>query len=696
MHFGALDLSTITDKKFVQKYLVQGTPEFLIFKDPPIDNPYSKDPYRAHVLYSSEMGPTTALDRRSFKKYIKSVMPNYVLNIEMVAEDHDGPSVTLVTSNAKVAPLFKALSAYYYGQTIHFMQHHIQDTDKDVLEQYEVDDFDSLPALVMKAKKNGPVHIFDTSTKNIQNWADVLEFVDSGIMKTKENEGTLSDEARASTSSNGRDFQKTLEKTSYGMIVMFRYPDHEDSSEDSNSEEWKKTAKTIEYRYGHMIRLFDVDCSVKENEALCKRYSAKGGLRVFPFGTTKPRELQPNQVQSASSFEESLVMIESSIPSNIDILTSDADVNSFVLKCVSAKKIPIILFSKKYIPPVLFKALSTEFIDSAMFGLFPDPPAHVLGQYQITKLPAIVTVFEERGDKGVQPKDDGHPVQFAIAAYHKDQMGPMNFANVGRFISAVTYEVYPRQSKGPSAPYSPEVPLDDDIPLATAENFQKYCVDSAVLCAIGIFNPPMLTDEPTTDDKLVILEEIAQQTRKSGDPVQFLWIDGLCQHEFADQFDVQAIKIPTIVVFSPKKLRYATFMGKLTPESGRSFIRSIVTGRVGTFELGRLPSPVSDRDCSAFHASVAASSASLSVAGDSDEEEEHEDMDDMLKEIREEEEQRKAELEEQLQQELLERKRQEALENKEKKKKKKGKGKKRGGKKNKKTKKKIVRKKDEL
>jgi hypothetical protein len=45
------------------------------------------------------------------------------------------------------------------------------------------------------------------------------------------------------------------------------------------------------------------------------------------------------------------------------------------------------------------------------------------------------------------------------------------------------------------------------------------------------------------------------------DPYTFVWVDGNCYTDFADEFNVQPSKLPTLVAYSPKKNRYAGFIG---------------------------------------------------------------------------------------------------------------------------------------
>merc|ERR1711865_507009 len=78
-----------------------------------------------------------------------------------------------------------------------------------------------------------------------------------------------------------------------------------------------------------------------------------------------------------------------------------------------------------------------------------------------------------------------------------------------------------------------------------------------------------------------------------------MWTDGVCQQEFADAFDVQPLKVPTVIVYAPKKGRYASFVGSLSDEGLQEFLAGVLSGRIGTKPMSTPPVP-GDMDCSKY------------------------------------------------------------------------------------------------
>lgn len=90
-------------------------------------------------------------------------------------------------------------------------------------------------------------------------------------------------------------------------------------------------------------------------------------------------------------------------------------------------------------------------------------------------------------------------------------------------------------------------------------------------------------DAPTFEDELAVLT--AAQRMHSSDPYAFMWVDGSCRLSFADSFDVQPAKLPTVVAFSPKKQRYASFVGVYRVDAVSDLLSGVLSGRVNTRPL---------------------------------------------------------------------------------------------------------------
>merc|ERR1712196_78616 len=70
---------------------------------------------------------------------------------------------------------------------------------------------------------------------------------------------------------------------------------------------------------------------------------------------------------------------------------------------------------------------------------------------------------------------------------------------------------------------------------------------------------------------------------------KFITVNAICQSSFADQFDIQDGKLPTVTAFSPSKQRYANVKTPLVDTVVvKDFLISIATGKLAT-------QPISDR-----------------------------------------------------------------------------------------------------
>jgi hypothetical protein len=168
-----------------------------------------------------------------------------------------------------------------------------------------------------------------------------------------------------------------------------------------------------------------------------------------------------------------------------------------------------------------------------------------------------------------------------------------------------------------------------ELQEVTAANWETLCPPSAsTLCAIAF-----LTGGPNASDTFEA--ELAAATdaamAHARDPYNFMWADGNCLLEFADAFDVQPSKLPTVVAFSPKKQRYAGFVGVYGEESIRDLLGGVLSGRVKTKPMS--PTTPEDADCAAAHEARKVAMGGAVGGGDGEAYEDEEDLGDMMAEI---------------------------------------------------------------
>ena len=108
--------------------------------------------------------------------------------------------------------------------------------------------------------------------------------------------------------------------------------------------------------------------------------------------------------------------------------------------------------------------------------------------------------------------------------------------------------------------------------------------------------------------------------------LSFSWVDATCHQEFTSSFGVDVGRLPTALVVSRSKKRYAELVGDFTDsKSVLSFIRAVKRGSRPTAPLSSFNAPSSDVNCEELHKQKAAELAAV--------EEDDVDMDDMLADI---------------------------------------------------------------
>merc|ERR1711991_1091345 len=106
------------------------------------------------------------------------------------------------------------------------------------------------------------------------------------------------------------------------------------------------------------------------------------------------------------------------------------------------------------------------------------------------------------------------------------------------------------------------------------------------ICAIAFLNGNETDAAEELTDRF---EKMARGIGKNAAAFKFITVNAICQSSFADQFDIQDGKLPTVTAFSPSKQRYANVKTPLVDTVVvKDFLISIATGKLAT-------QPISDR-----------------------------------------------------------------------------------------------------
>merc|ERR1719502_1402990 len=245
--------------------------------------------------------------------------------------------------------------------------------------------------------------------------------------------------------------------------------------------------------------------------------------------------------------------------------------------------------------------------------------------------------------------DEG--VGFAINVFNPKMFGRISFESLRDFIIQTYSVTGMNENDGQfNDEGMDETSENRDVTVeevTSEDEWSEHCsTQFRGICAIAFLNG---NETDTAEELTDRFEKMARGIGKNAAAFKFLTVNAICQSSFADQFDVQDGKLPTVTAYSPSKQRYANVKAPLVDTNVvKDFLISVATGKIAT-------QPISDRP-------------KMLDACDIPEEiietESSEDAADFLEEIRREEE-KKAALEEE------KRKKEEAEKSKKKKKKKK-------------------------
>jgi hypothetical protein len=179
--------------------------------------------------------------------------------------------------------------------------------------------------------------------------------------------------------------------------------------------------------------------------------------------------------------------------------------------------------------------------------------------------------------------------------------GKFNFANIanfiGQFVSMREQSLSGNQGASEEAPRreaKPSKPKDTGpAPELNAGTFEAECVKKGGLCAIGL-----LDGAPENGNKQAHLDMLTKlRAKKAGSPLSVSWIDATCHLGFLAAFGLSEADLPTMVILSPSKLKWARSIGAFDLETLSVFGSSVASGRTRTDPISELP-PIEDVDCS--------------------------------------------------------------------------------------------------
>merc|ERR1711871_1388249 len=199
---------------------------------------------------------------------------------------------------------------------------------------------------------------------------------------------------------------------------------------------------------------------------------------------------------------------------------------------------------------------------------------------------------------------------FQMVPWSMEMNGQVQYGNAKQWIQQVVNMIKPEGL--------PSDGIDDDgfdsafsgananapVVELTKENFDQVCPKSNKLCVIALLDGKQSTKEKYEAD----IDTLQETKKKEHAMLSYSYLDGACQPAFLEKFGVNPANLPTAVLISRSKSKYANFFGTFTKSNLVSFVRGVKRGKRGTSDVDEIPL-LEDIDCKAMYEKEAAKRA---------------------------------------------------------------------------------------
>lgn len=595
---------------------VHTAPAFKFYAAPSQRNPYTHKQYRLAIDYTGK------LEGRALERFILKNMHHFVERIKTTEQYKElytktkaaGKNVVvLFTERDQTSPLYKAASNAFAGRLV-FAEVH--SSISELVQQY---DMTSFPTLGVVTTADDQLHRFDGDSKDLEGIkAFLVEFAAAADPRAATG---ASDQSAIPVNELESHLQKT--KAAYVLAITT-------DGSTAGISGWDRVVK----KCTGSVRAEVVLCSSGTNadntaaNELCQQLGGNKEhlLVVVPYDS---HDFDKFVVHNDA--EKALAGAMDSLPNRVNAIT-DAQVDGFFVESYQNNKVAVVIATEKEAPTSFMKDLALTVEDHAETAMLVGASPETLARLQIPRVPAIMCAFPSAARVTNPDGTVGEAVHVQVYS------GPSDVAVVATFVRTLfSHSRFAQADDQPtftaSMPENTGAAGAQTFEQVTLENWDTLCPDgSSAVCAIAMVN-----GEEDTEAQAAVLANVMQQLG----PVirttfKFMWTDAACLQNFADGFDVQPHKLPTVVAFSPVRLRAAQLIGAYDERNVKQFLEGVLHGSIATAPLSERPVP--DAECA------------VQVA-EEDGSEELEDVDDLLEEIRREEEAEKRRLQQELEEE---------------------------------------------
>ncbi len=305
-----------------------------------------------------------------------------------------------------------------------------------------------------------------------------------------------------------------------------------------------------------MFRITALDC--QEYSSLC----TKEGVTRFPTFRVYPAFPAPAEdyQEDVVDFEKVKKMAAKFISSRVVEITQN-NYDTFINDNPGKPK--VILFSDKKGTPLIFKALSSHFDKTLIFGLIRDSESGLAAKYKVKQFPSVFLIKEK----------DGKPVKYEGKDY--SYQGIFDFIN----IYSETFVFRDGEETVVSAASRPW--LNDKVPQVTSDSFDDICLKKeGALCVIYLAKDAEAgkSNQGEINELYSIGQKFASKISR-GINFSFMWLSSQDEAAFFKMFDVSTDDLPKLVVLNPgKRKRFLVHSGAINESAVSATLDKILGG----------------------------------------------------------------------------------------------------------------------
>lgn len=589
---GFVDCANTSDnKKICLNAALKTVPSFQLFLEAPTVNPYTKKMIRKPSVYNGR-----SVSSRSIESFVSKSFSSYITAIATTDEfdkhisSNDEKVVAMFSTahvKASLPMILKSIAFEYTGRGVSFL--HMNNGEKDLLSHASVSSEDKLTVRM----PDGSLKVFAGDLKKSEEVNRFFDEFTSPIDSNEEKKNLKAEQEDFKRFKSPGDLEKFILETVDHTVLLAVY------DKDIENEIDESVLKTMRNKVSEgMIQYKELKCSdIDINEdfklvsEICSSSNKLPYLLTIPYGDQSRKKMSKSlnrfkfDVTESDEAKQSLL---ESLPDDVFPVNAES-MNVFLSQSIERRKLSIIVLSEKSYPPMMVRNIATFMKKIASVGFFPNPPMEVLAQFgnPPPPVPSVVAMFPQPGSN--PNSEEG--VGFAINVFNPKMFGRISFDTLRDFIIQ-TYSVtgmnendgqfdsQDMEDAGENANVSVEE-------VTTEDEWNQHCsTDFRGICAIAFLNG---NETDTAEDLTDRFEMMARGIGKNAAAFKFITVNAVCQSSFADQFDIQDGKLPTVTAFSPSKQRYANVKTPLVDTVVvRDFLISIATGKLAT-------QPISDR-----------------------------------------------------------------------------------------------------